>query len=384
MEEKKNKAWSWINAALITAFTFFLSHYIIYDISSLSVFSPMEKSNDFVVSDLYQTNLSNRMVSSMSNDIVIVSVDGCNRQEIADILTSINECKPKGVFLDIFFNEEYYDEDQPLIEALNSTQKLYLPEQINIGKDSASLLGSYFYPELGSNVHYGASNLSANSMRDVIRSFHPFFSSSETGGVQLQNIVSEIAMSFFPEQYDVLMSRNNEEEMISFSTTEFMSFSSDEIINGIDDNDEPFIRDKIIFIGNIDDKSDMYLTPVSYELSGLEIHAHALDTIINGTYERYSSKALLIMITIILVFWLVRFNIFARHHLKYSGKLFIRIAQLALMYFCVVFGVFFYVKKGLTVDFSITLLMLGLNILATDIWYGLLGLVRFVIDKVKK
>ena len=103
MEEKKNKAWSWINAALITAFTFFLSHYIIYDISSLSVFSPMEKSNDFVVSDLYQTNLSNRMVSSMSNDIVIVSVDGCNRQEIADILTSINECKPKGVFLDIFF-----------------------------------------------------------------------------------------------------------------------------------------------------------------------------------------------------------------------------------------------------------------------------------------
>ena len=74
----------------------------------------------------------------------------------------------------------------------------------------------------------------------------------------------------------------------------------------------------------------------------------------------------------------------ARNRMSNVGSMVIRIAQVAIMYQIVVFGCKFYAETHTYLDFSPSLLMIGLGALSFDIWFGLYGIVKFVEQKINK
>ncbi|MDE5871884.1 MAG: hypothetical protein K2H22_08075, partial [Muribaculaceae bacterium] len=71
----------WVKAIVITVMTLAFSRIALYDLSSVSFFSPMEKAADFRFSDFYTLVADRRAVAEYEDNIVIVPVDGCDRRQ---------------------------------------------------------------------------------------------------------------------------------------------------------------------------------------------------------------------------------------------------------------------------------------------------------------
>ena len=69
-----------VKSVVITVATLLFSHVLVYDLMSVSFFSPMEKASDFRFSDFYTIVADDRAVSTLDDDIVIVPVDGLTRK----------------------------------------------------------------------------------------------------------------------------------------------------------------------------------------------------------------------------------------------------------------------------------------------------------------
>ena len=77
----------------MVAVAFGLSFFMIYDLSSVSFLSPMEKAGDFTVSDFYQLVADGRNVHTLEHRVVVVSIDGHSRDGITATLEAVNFCK---------------------------------------------------------------------------------------------------------------------------------------------------------------------------------------------------------------------------------------------------------------------------------------------------
>ena len=80
-----------------------------------------------------------------NSEIVIVALDGCNRDDIANLLINLNTLSPRVMGLDVlFFNK--YEGDEYLIKAIRSCSNLILP--IAIDEEEGDVIESYFYNEI--------------------------------------------------------------------------------------------------------------------------------------------------------------------------------------------------------------------------------------------
>lgn len=117
----------WLRGIVVTLLAFLISWIAVYDLMSVSFFSPMEKAADFRFSDFYTLVANDRAVKTLHPSIVIIAVDGCNRREIAATLDDINYCMPAATGLDIAFSEPRDTLDDPLAEAIASFPGIILP-----------------------------------------------------------------------------------------------------------------------------------------------------------------------------------------------------------------------------------------------------------------
>lgn len=117
----------WVKAIVITVMTLAFSHVALYDLTSVSFFSPMEKAADFRFSDFYTLVADRRAVAEYENAIAIVPVDGCDRSRMAQALADIDFCGPAAVGLDIFFAPLRGGGEDPLAEALADCDNLVMP-----------------------------------------------------------------------------------------------------------------------------------------------------------------------------------------------------------------------------------------------------------------
>lgn len=122
------KLHSHIKAMIITIGAFGISWFTSYDLSSISFFAPMEKVNDFKFSDFYMAVADNRDVRILDSDIIIVSVDGCDRRKIARAITDIDSCRPAIIGLDVAFGKPRENaDDKDLLAALSNTPNIVFP-----------------------------------------------------------------------------------------------------------------------------------------------------------------------------------------------------------------------------------------------------------------
>lgn len=361
-----------LNALVITAIAFGLSHCIAYDLTSISAFAPMEKTMDFDLTDVYSTVADQRAKRTLSDDIVIVSIDGCSREGITEAIDYVDYLNPAAIGLDVFFNYPAAM-DSELISSLTQNPNIVLPVALQLVEGQASIFGSYFYDDI-SIAHKGVVNLSANSVRNVIRDFEPEY---VVGGDTIRSFAAEIAKVAAPEKYEALMARGRSKETINYPSWEFEIIPADDLSNGDIPLEEArqSIEDKVVLIGNIFDQSDFHLTPIDEGMAGLLIHARALQTILDSCYiEEMSEKASWVM-AMILSFIFILLVLIIKKRCAFEGC-FVRFLQLALMYVFLVLGCKVFDHRGAYLNFAPTLLMFGLGMLAMDIWLGILKVVK--------
>lgn len=361
-----------LNALVITAIAFGFSYFVRYDLTSISIFAPMEKTMDFDLTDVYSTVADKRAKRTLSDDIVIVSIDGCSREGITEAIDYVDYLNPAAIGLDVFFNYPAAM-DSELISSLTQNPNIVLPVALQLVEGQASIFGSYFYDDI-SIAHKGVVNLSANSVRNVIRDFEPEY---VVGGDTIRSFAAEIAKVAAPEKYEALMARGRSKETINYPSWEFEIIPAEALSNGDIPLEEArqSIEGKVVLIGNIFDQSDFHLTPIDEGMAGLLIHARALQTILDSCYiEEMSEKASWVM-AMILSFIFILLVLIIKKRCAFEGC-FVRFLQLALMYVFLVLGCKVFDHRGAYLNFAPTLLMFGLGMLAMDIWLGILKVVK--------
>ncbi|MDE5886997.1 MAG: CHASE2 domain-containing protein [Muribaculaceae bacterium] len=365
-----------MKAAGMTALAFVLSWLLTapFSASTSAIFSSPEKT-DFILSDFYAQVADRRPVRNLSDRIVIIDIGRANRDEIAALIGDVGLCAPDAVGVDVNF-EEARDDDSNLIAALASVEKIVMPVSVkeSEGEDKFEIDDRpFFYGQLD-NVKYGAVNLPGKFEGATIREFTVGYPIK--GGGEQASFVTAIAEEVSPEKVNQLKERHHQYETIDYPSREIPEITIEEFYSRPES-----IEGKIVLIGALDEASDMHGTPVRSSMSGIKIHAHALSTVLDGSYYSSLPKWFDNAVAMMLCFFMILMSIGLTT--KFKGIM-IRIVQVILVYLAIRIGYSLYVDHRVIGDFSLTMLMIAFGTFAIDIWNGLEGLLTAVGKWIRK
>ena len=367
-----------VKAIVITAFTLLFSHVAIYDLTSISFFSPMEKAADFRFSDFYTLVADRGPVAKYEKDIVIVPVDGCDRSQMAKAISDIDYCGPAAVGIDILFSHLHNANEDLLVEALSECDNLIMP--VVVVADSARLRishGSFYDEVVEPSGGFAAVNIQGSEEEHVcVRKFRKGFDTDEGF---IKTLASALVYAGFPESARILDGRSNESESIIYSSREFEFVYPDEILDNKD-----LIKGRIVLVGKLQDRADFHVTPLQNFTPGLMIHAYIAATILGGDYTRQLSILEEIVLGALLCFLVVWINL----HLMRSvmGPLLVRSLQIGLLYFLILTGTLVYVNYNVDLNFSYSILTVSLGVAACEVYGAIFdpnGLIDYILTKIR-
>lgn len=326
----------------------------------------MEK-NDYQISDLYSVVCDKSPVKHRSEHVVLVPVDGLNRERIVEVLEKINASSPKSVGIDIIF-EFRNDDDSALISTITKCNSVLSAIRIN----DSTLRTSYFCYEHDS-LGIGVANLEVNSPFEVVRTYRS------------QYVVGERDYNSFARGVvaasGIDITNTAESAYIYFPTLVFDTITPTMLDNHPDVCREQ-MRDRIVLVGDMRSIQDIHNTAIR-PMSGLQIQASIIETMIGDQHIRLTSKWIDWLIALISCVLLILFNMIISERDFATGKLLFRLAQLLVLYLFFSVGCWFFSRHNLCIDFAPALSMIALGLLAYDIWFGLVGLCKKIISKYK-
>lgn len=350
-------------SAVITLFVLLFSHVLVYDLMSVSFFSPMEKASDFRFSDFYTIVADDRDVAILDPDIVIVPVDGMTRKEIARVIDDIDFCEPAAVGLDIAFAPPSNPDDDPLAQSLADCANFVMPLRVIEEGDTLHAEHLSYYDDIISpSGGFAAVNIQGDlKERSTVRNFSKSFETAEGTVLSLPAALVGIAR---PEAARRLAERSGEEEFIQFASRRFDVIEPDEILDASD-----MIKGKIVMVGKMQNAGDLHVTPLDNFTPGLLIHAHTAATIISGDYIRELTPFESYAIAAITCFLLVWLNM--RFYDSPPGPFAVRVVQIAMLYLMVVGGTMAYIHHHIDLNFSFAIMTTALGISGCDVYIGL-------------
>lgn len=355
----------WIRGIVVTVLAFTISWIAVYDLMSVSFFSPMEKAADFRFSDFYTLVANDRAVKTLHRSIVIVAVDRCNRSEIAEALDDIDYCMPAAVGLDVAFSTPRDIVDDPLARSIASCGRLVMPVVAEAGDDGtySVIHSSYYDRHAPDGVTFAAANIEGEKeARFTVRSFKPVFSARDGGDIP--SLAYALATTACPEIAGIMKKRGNDEEALKYASREFEIIYPDEILENPD-----MLAGKIVIVGKVNDAADLHATPVDNFTPGVFIHAHAAATMIDGDFTRRLSAFESWMIAAVACYLVVLLNL--RLADSTLGDLTVRILQIAMLYVMIVGGTLAYTHFDIDLDFTNAMLMTSLGVVACDLFNGI-------------
>lgn len=368
-----------LKALGITILAFMLSSVLLKPFSfSASAFLSNPEKSDFAINDFYSIVADSRPVRHIDDGIVIININGLDREGIASVLDLMPMLQPAAVGLDVAFIEPH-DDDSHLLAAITACPNLILPAALGHNPETALFNiaeTSFFTDSIAAHISMGATNLPARYAKSTIREFQTFFPLDTPAGKNADSIPSfvvAVAQKGSPSLTTQLLNRAKRIELINYPSRTFRIFTPGEIADNAH-----LIAGRIILIGDTDDLADMHATPVTSTMSGVMIHAYALATIIHGEYLDSLSKAENLTLAFVLCFIVVLTNVLLPVGIK---GLIIRILQVSLLYFVVRLGYSLFLDHNLVIDFSYALLMLAFGLLACDIWIGMTTIINYLIYK---
>lgn len=372
----------------VTLLAFALSYTLAYDISSLSVLSSVEETADVALSDIYNVVAERRAVSRISDEVVLVGIDRCTRKEIAVVLEAVDWCEPKAVGLDVFFLHPSH-EDATLLAALQNCRNLVLPTRVVYAEDCGQFVVSEesCFDAMLPDKARGVVNLAADYVYQMVREFKTSF--LLTDGSTLDNFVVALAHCANPELYARFVERDTEAEIIRYPSIEFETLTAEELLDaeGFPTLEaEALLQGRVVLVGALQDPADFHLTPIQPQMSGLRIHACALQTILSESYIRRIPEWIGWLLAVLFCFLFSWLNMFIKQDARWNNieALGLRVVQMGLMYGFLVVGCWWFIRHDGYIDFSASLLMIGLSAVASDVWMGLCDIVRLVAYKYRQ
>ena len=368
----------WLNLAHVAAIVLIallLTRFTIYNISSLSIFAPMDKEVDFQMSDFYNLVADNKVVRDFSQDVIVVGVDGCSRREVIDAINIISACGPKAIGLDMYFT--FPEEDNTyFLKTITETPNLVCAEMvIQEGQsDHFTRQPLSFYQ---SDIHpiTGYVNLNADDAQHVVRTFRPYVTSSANDTTySMPYMLASIANK---EKARQLMNSQQEEVIIDYISLDIDTIHA----KSLDVHTKKWLKGKVVLIGDVNALSDSHLTPVSQVKPGVMIHALELQTILSGNYIKISSVWMNWLMAVLICITYVSLLLFSKRRMIDYGSLVLRVGQFLVMFLMIYVGCIVYKYHHVYVDFAPGVLMLGLGSLAFDLWFGACALVRWIKEK---
>lgn len=331
---------------VVVLLAFLLSWFIVYDISSISYFSPIEKASDFETTDFYQIVDDGRAERRLDPDVVIVAIDDMSRGEIAEALEYLSYSRPAVVGVDIVFGYPQ-DGDERLVEALNDFAVVVVPDTTG-----------YLYNRCV-GMKQGSVYLDVESYRSTVRK-------CRTDGT----FAGELVRAYRPDA-DL-----PEQMTIEYPGVEYDIIDPSELL----DNPE-LVEGKIALVGAVGDFSDVHPTPVDDARAGILIHAASISTMLSkNRVTEFPEWADWLIATLLCFFFVWATFLFKKYD---WGDCVMRVIQITFLLLIIVLGTIAYVDWRLNINFTRPLLMVGLGALAVDLWNGGKGIYDVVLSKIK-
>ena len=358
----------YLKAIFTTLIALLLSVWLTSDMNSDYITTMLLGVRDVEFSDFYDRVIYNKSEKNVSEDIVIVSIDSINgRNEIAQTLLDLVNCQPKVIGVDVLFEDfQGADQDSLLIDVVSKYKNIIMACEIDA--EQSSIVPSIF-DEYISEERLGFVNLiKRNSL--TVRTFMP---SMYTNGGKIPSFALSILSLYDKDAYNRVIQREREEEKLLFPPIAFNEIDGRNLIHH-----KAELKDKVVLVGCMSDKSDYHSTPVNEEMAGMEVWALALDNTINHRFLS-SLGALLdwffaIISCLFLTFLYIRLN---DTNLQNFGM---RLAPMLLILLLCLLGCYLYYFR-IYLNVSKAILLSAIGILLLDIFYALSDLIKFLLKK---
>ena len=355
-----------IKAGLITLLALAMSMVLAapFTASTGAVFSTSEQS-DYSITDFYNYVANNRALSYLDDNIVIVNIDRSDRYEIAEILNLLTLLGPKGVGLDVTF-EDVREGDSVLLDAIFSTPNIVQPISLQpiAGTDSFYVESASYFFDPEHPEGFSGSGLPSKYHNSMVREMKTNFPTRGVGNVPSFAVaLAEIAD---PDAVVRLNERGKDLEVISFYSRRFRIYEPYEIVDNADE-----FTGRLVFIGAMSERGDLHPTPIETLTPGVVIHAHAAAAILGGRYLNTINNWLELALSALLCYGIVLLNVSCR---KKGRPFWMRLIQVGCVIILVFGGYYLFINHYISVNVTAGLLMITFGLFASDIYLGIEGI----------
>lgn len=322
------------------------------------------------IHELYQKMSWRNSEHALLENPIVISVDRCSRSQVGELLEILSESDAACIALDVVYSEINLS-DSVLLDGLMAVSPRLIWAYVN--EDIPS--NSFFENELMDLSEPGDVSLNVESFSTPVE-YIPIYDE-----MSVTPIDAVIARRIAPDAYDIWEQRSKagQKSPIMFSLGEVEILSADDIFTNPSILNE--LDGRAVIIGMTESVDDFHPTIVNHNMPGVLIHAFSVATILSCTYPE--DMPLWISWTIgglfaILTLWVIG-KIDGQPYSNLVGRI-LPIAILILMTY-IAYQIF--VKFNYLIDMSPILLFPTAVMLVYDIMFGIGGLRKWLIKKMR-
>lgn len=352
-----------VKALVVTLMALVFSHFVVYDLMSVSYFAPMEKASDFTFGDFYTMIANGRPESYLEDGVIIVPVDDCSDAGLAEVIRKVDSIGPAAVGLDICFTGVPCAEDSELAAALSACRNLVMPVYAVKEEGKTKVFhNSYMDTIVDPSGGFAAVNIQGDP--DSHSSTRKFLREIKTENGDIFTLPVALVELARPEMLDALYDQRDDELLIRYASIEVDSITPAEL-----DEFGDIIADRIVLVGKINDHSDMHVTPLGNHTPGLLIQALTVATILSGDYTWTPNKLEQVILGAVLCYIIVLINLLLGD--LTVKPLIIRFIQLLILYLMIVGGTLAFIRYNIDLNFSYPILTVTVGVAACEIYTGI-------------
>lgn len=323
------------------------------------------------IHELYQKMSWRNSERALLENPIVISVDRCSRSQVGELLEILSESDAACIALDVVYSEINLS-DSVLLDGLMAV--------------SPRLIWAYVSEEVPSNFFFESEPMDLSEPGDVSLNVESFSTPVEYIPMYDEQSVTPIdaviARRIAPDAYDIWEQRSKagQKSPIMFSLGEVEIFSAHDIFTNPSILHE--LDGRAVIIGMTESVDDFHPTIVSHNMPGVLIHALSVATILSCNYPE--DMPLWIAWTIgglfaTLTLWIIE-KIDGQPYSNLVGRI-LPIAILILMTY-IAYQIF--VKFNYLIDMSPILLFPTAVMLVYDIMFGIGGLRKWLIKKMRR
>lgn len=339
-----------------------LMYFLASDVNSDMLMGTLCGSSDIEVSDFYNRVRAGGSQKTLHDDIVVVNIDSViDRGDLAMLLTQVSDAQPRAVCLDVLFEGDKDPEsDEELAIALMSTPNLTVSQRYS---DADYAPTPDFTSEYSPETPRGMANLTSNRPHGLIREVTPFFGQKK----QYPCLAAAMLKDLDPGAYKRLQERGEEDEMIRFQPEEFYVADPQEVWD-----DPSMLKDKIVFLGTIEEQGDLHQTPLSEDYPGVLIQANILSMMMRQDYVNQRSGTWNLLLELLSCLLMAVLYVY----LDSAQNFVMRVLPIVWMGVVAFLGCWAFDHYGIYLNAPHTMLLAALSLLVLDTWYAFEGPVK--------